>query len=225
VSNSSPADRAIERAVVLAENFEVLRASKAEDDKWLMAAYDAAHKPGSDANPILAKGDPPLTLDMLNDYFDYLEWSCDRTQLGGWSQGRLKVFQELITADWAEADAVGRDAFLADLEWWHEEFPKLANAARRLDANIKRRPAYLIHLRKTAGDAAERRQFIARSDEDAVLEGKLEAARHKAVIEGIGRIGGQTPTPTPGLATGGGYGYRYVNNPRTGQLEFKFGWK
>ena len=44
-----------------------LRKSDAASDAWLLAAYEAAHKPGGERNPILADGDLPLTRDEADD--------------------------------------------------------------------------------------------------------------------------------------------------------------
>src|SRR5262249_1770953 len=153
LARMSPAQRAVARVTGQAAVIRKLRSSGAEDGKWWWAAaYDAARKPGSDHNPILAKGEPSLTQAMVNEYAGFLASSRDRSLMGGWRAARLKAMQELVVTDWGKTtDNLGRDAFLADLKWWKETFPRLSDAERKR-AKLEAPRAYRTYVAKTAGE-------------------------------------------------------------------------
>src|SRR5438552_1740046 len=86
----------------------------------------------------LLPGNPPLTQDMVSEYCDFMDWHLDRPRVGAWPAEAVK---QLITSDWRKANAAGRDAFLDDITWWKEVFPKVKFAGQK-DARLKRPSAY-----------------------------------------------------------------------------------
>ena len=76
---------------------------------------------------VLVPGDPPLTQGMVDDYCRYVEWRWPQSlaRLGG--PQRLGL---VIANDWKNQDKARQRAFLEDLKWWREDFPKLDRAER-----------------------------------------------------------------------------------------------
>src|SRR5262249_47031798 len=120
-----------------------------------------------------------------------------------------KAMQQLITADWHKQDTSGRDAFLSDLKWWKETFPKLSKAERQR-WQIKPTRAYRTYVQRTAGEDERRAAWLQGMDADARLEGKLEQQRHDGVMKAIGYMAGPA------------YEYRYVFDARTYRYEYRY---
>jgi hypothetical protein len=76
---------------------------------------------------VLVSGDPPLTQGMVDDYCRYVAWRWPQAFARAGGPQRLG---QLVVNDWKNGDSARRRAFLADLRWWREDFPKLAPAER-----------------------------------------------------------------------------------------------
>jgi hypothetical protein len=86
---------------------------------------------------VLVPGDPPLTQGMVDDYCRYVEWRWPQAlaRLGG--PQRLR---QAIANDWKNGDKARQRAFLTDLKWWREDFPKLDRAERERPAARNQAP-------------------------------------------------------------------------------------
>jgi hypothetical protein len=99
---------------------------------------------------VLAPGNPPLTQGMVDDYCQYAAWRWPRARLGG-----PERLGPLIVNDWKNGDKARQGAFLADLKWWREDFPKLGQAEReRLVAKDQAPSPYVNPSRQAPGDVA-----------------------------------------------------------------------
>ena len=96
---------------------EGLRNDKNPDDleRWLLAAYELAHKPGGERNPILVDGDPPLTHDDLQQYGEQVEGALDLSVLNGLAPDQRQHLQDLVVGDWKGMDKAAREAFLREV--------------------------------------------------------------------------------------------------------------
>src|SRR6185503_6013968 len=145
----------------------------------------------------------------------------DRTRIGGWPKERFDTMKRLITADWQRENGVGKAAFLSDVKWWKETFPKLS-AAEREQAKYKRLSAYRAtgskdkeYVRWLAAIADDHRlemeiidkQIVATEEmrRQAMLRAQMEQQRHETQMFIISKIAGNAPTH--------GYGYGYDFNP------------
>ncbi|AHG93409.1 hypothetical protein J421_5874 (plasmid) [Gemmatirosa kalamazoonensis] len=147
-------------------------------DRWRLARYEAAHRPGGDMNPVLVAGAVPLTQDMVTQYCAFVEWRR-RLQLTGLGAQQRQQLQQLVVADWKSGDAAARQALLADLGWWLQVFPGLTDAQRQ-DVIYKNEHtgAYLERLHQSP-DANARGWYLS-------LEAlTLETFRYRAVMQNM----------------------------------------
>lgn len=76
---------------------------------------------------LLVAGKPPLTQDMVDDYGKFAEWrlgsALDRV-------GGTERLRQMIVNDWKNGDRARRQAIIADLKWWREDYPKLGKDDR-----------------------------------------------------------------------------------------------
>jgi hypothetical protein len=114
--------RAHERPLLL----ENLRKSDAENERWLLAAYQAAHKPGGERNPILAAGDPPLTRDLVDQYGDAVEGVLDFSISGGLTAPQRRDLQDLLVMNWKAMDKAAKEDFLQTPQQWPSQARLLA---------------------------------------------------------------------------------------------------
>jgi hypothetical protein len=101
---------------------------------------------------VLVPGNPPLTQGMVDDYCRFVEWRWPRAldRLGG-----PQRLGQVIANDWKNGDKARQEAFLADLKWWREDFPKLDRAQReRLVARDQAHSPYADPLRQTSEEQA-----------------------------------------------------------------------
>ena len=101
---------------------------------------------------VLVPGDPLLTQGMVDDYCRYFEWRWPQSlaKLGG-----PQRLGQVIVNDWKNGDKARQRAFLADLKWWREDFPKLNRAEREMLAAKNQVPAHYVEPsnQSPAGDA------------------------------------------------------------------------
>jgi hypothetical protein len=90
----------------------------AEVDRWMLAVYRQAYKPGSERNPVLADGEPALTRARAERYADYLEWLLDFSAGGGLSEPQRRALQDDVVKDWPKMDGAARRALLETVEEW-----------------------------------------------------------------------------------------------------------
>jgi hypothetical protein len=114
-------ERNLQRALVQSRLLDLFRKKDASDRaRWLLAQYEAAWKPGSERNPVLVDGKPPLTQQRVDRYRDYLEVMLDLSLSGGFTAEERKVLRDHLVQDWKKMRAGDRDALLADLKTWSE---------------------------------------------------------------------------------------------------------
>ena len=101
---------------------------------------------------MLAAGDPPLTQGMVDDYCRYVAWRWPQAFARAGGPERLG---QLAVNDWKNGDKARQRAFLADLKWWREDFPKLNRAEREMLAAKNQVPAHYVEPsnQSPAGDA------------------------------------------------------------------------
>src|SRR5262249_6414961 len=133
---------------------DALRKSDAESDRWLLAAYETAHKPGSEHNPILADGDPALTRDEAELYCDRVEFGLDLSVLGGLTPDQRRRLQDLRGRDWKGMDASGKEAFLQEL---NKGYDKAALLAQLRSKPGEERSQFLLEVYKQEQDQVARR--------------------------------------------------------------------
>jgi hypothetical protein len=90
---------------------------------------------------VLVPGDPPLTQAMVDDYCRFVEWRWPGSlaRLGG-----PQRLGQAIANDWKNGEKARQRAFLADLQWWREDFPKLDRAERERLAAKNEVPAQYV---------------------------------------------------------------------------------
>jgi len=152
--SARPYDRRARRVRRRPSDLDALRKSDAESDRWLLAAYEAAHKPGSERNPILADGDPPLTRDEAELYCDRVEFGLDLSVLGGLTPDQRRRLQDLLVRDWKGMDASGKGAFLREL---NRGYDKAALLAQLRGKPGEERSLFLLEVYKQEQDQAARR--------------------------------------------------------------------
>jgi hypothetical protein len=115
-------ERAARRAAVLAQ----LRKSADLDDKLLAAAYETAHKPGGDRNPVLVAGDPPLTQALMNQRLLYVEWLLDLPLSGE----ERREYQQLFVKEFAKGDPAKRRGNIKHIELFAGQLPTMSPVKR-----------------------------------------------------------------------------------------------
>jgi hypothetical protein len=180
------------------------------DDRWLLALYEAAYKPGGPRNPVLVKGKAPLTQALVDRYGDYVEWALDMAPSGGLSGPQRQVLKEYLAKDWTGMDPAARKDLLGAVKRWSEVMPLPAKERDEWLAALK--PKLLAELR-VAGDArsqwllgvhdAARKkelQLAQQQAEQRRLAIYAEQMRHEAVMDAL-RAAGRSwvYNPTTGL--------------------------
>jgi hypothetical protein len=199
------------RTKVLAE---IRQDPKDPFNAWRLARYEAAHRPGAETNPILARGAVPLTQDMMTEYCEFVEWRW-RLQLTGLGAQQRRQLQQYVIADWKSGDESARQAFLADLKWWLDVFPTMSEAQRQaVTYTNDHTGAYLERLHQSRNADARTWYF-------ALQSLALETLKYRATLQNMyiqtwrAMIESNRATMTQiarNLAPSGRYDY----DPRTG---------
>ncbi len=141
----------LQRALVQRKLLEEMRKDKTSQlDPWLLGLYAAACKPGSERNPVLVEGDPPLTQLLVDRHADYLEVMLDLSVSGGFTDAQRKALQGYVVKDWKKMMPKDRQGLLTDLKRWADAVARGAGEARKCIAAL--RPKLLAQLRTTRGD-------------------------------------------------------------------------
>src|SRR5262249_27262063 len=150
MANLGPVERTLLRVQARTNVLAEIRGNPSESfNRWRLARYQAAHSPGGERNPILARGAAPLTQDMVTQYCEFVEWRW-RLQLTGLGAQQRQELQRLVVGDWMRGDDAARQDFLADLRWWLEVFPALSEAERQnLIYKNEHMGAYLERLHRS----------------------------------------------------------------------------
>jgi hypothetical protein len=117
----------------------VLRKNNAPIHQYLTSLYDEAYKPGGRNNPVLVKGDPPLTQGMVDLDTFIVEMMFD-TSL---TDEQRREFRQLWIDDWATQDQRKRQETVknldaqADVPTWNT-FIRNVKRAFNLPKNIER---------------------------------------------------------------------------------------
>jgi hypothetical protein len=174
VSKLDNADRERERAINGRAWLDGLRKSKDRDDQMLLAAYDAAYKPGGTKNPILVEGDPPLTKVMIDVDAATTEWVLDLRLI---DQQRRK-FRDLWVEDWKSWDAAKRQREAKNIEEWANLLPTFNNYGRNLRRALDQ-PRFLAEFSKK--DSGGLARWLLTLHEAAIKPG---SARNAVLVEG-----------------------------------------
>jgi hypothetical protein len=118
--------------------------------RWLAALHKAAYKPGSARNPVLVKGEPPLTQLLVDRYADYLEIMVDLSVSGGFSAMERNIVQEYLVERWNEMGAVARKELIAGVRSWEEAAG--TNGAEADKYIVAMRPKLLAQFRAARDD-------------------------------------------------------------------------
>jgi hypothetical protein len=144
---------------------------------------------------------------MVDDYAKFLSWRLGpeaRAKTGG--PDRLA---QLIVSNWKGGDNKRRQAFLAALKWWREDFPKLSKEERkRLAAANTVALQDIERLRQSANAQAIHMRMLQQAFDARQLQilalSNIQAAGHQTNMCIIDNIG-----PT----------VRYEYNPDTGRYD------
>jgi hypothetical protein len=153
-----------------------------EDDRWLLALYRPAHRPGGPRNPVLAAGDPPLTGDLVERYADYVEWAFDLSVSGGLSRAQRDELRRYLVKDWGQAGRAAKDEVLAGLKKWDEivrvepkEWDRMRGAVRaqllaRLRLTKDERGLWLLNVYNREEEAVALRMHAERARQGITMQ-------------------------------------------------------
>jgi hypothetical protein len=108
VAGRSAAERAELRAQRQPLVLAGLRESSDLDERLLVSLHDAAHKPGSDQNPTLVAGTPPLTQGVVDTWRRFSEWALD-VQL---TEQQRQQYRRLFVKEWRGAHRPAKEVLL-----------------------------------------------------------------------------------------------------------------
>jgi hypothetical protein len=128
---------------------QALRSSPCPDDRFLLAVYESAHKPGGERNPVLVAGKPALTQGMVDRYGDHVEFVLGLS-LTGLNQPKRQILRDYVVKDWKKMDRAAREEFLNTLKKWDElvRGPR----AERVQWRMAAQPQLLARLRIARDD-------------------------------------------------------------------------
>jgi hypothetical protein len=183
-----------------------------EADRWLVALYETAYKPGGARNPVLVQGKLELTQALVDRYGDYLEWILQLSLSGGLTRAQRQLLQEYLVKDWKTMGASGRDEFLANIKKWAEVAPQGAKGWNRWRETLQ--PKLLAQLRSERDNP--RSQFLLQlyAKEQQLLQSALQAerARHQITMNAMNAMGASAGPPP---------GYVEAYNQGTGRYEYR----
>src|SRR5262249_12531387 len=161
----------------------------------------------SEEKRVVVPGQPPLTQDMVDDYAKFLSWRLGPEALA--KTGRPERLAQLIVNDWKDGDNKRRQALLASLKWWREDFPKLSKEERmRLAAANTVALQDIERLRQSANAKAIHMRLLQQAFDARQLQilalSNIQAAAHETNMRIIDNI-----RPT----------VRYEYNPATGRYD------
>jgi hypothetical protein len=183
-----------------------------EADRWLVALYETAYKPGGPRNPILVEGEPALTQALVDRYGDYLECVFQLSLTGGLTPAQRQVLQEHLIKEWKRKGPAGREELLATLKKWAQVAPLGVKEWNSWRETVQ--PGLLAQLRAARDDAFSQWQLELYNKEQMLLQTALaaERARHEITMNAIRGIGASAGPPP---------GYREVYNLSTGRYEYR----
>jgi hypothetical protein len=140
------------RAEVSTRWLTILR--KAADDppgRFLVSVYDDAYKPGGSKNPILVKGDPPLTKTTIDQETFATEWLLDTPM----TEEQRQDFQRLLIARWATMDKAKKESWVKNAAATADLLRKVSPYQRHF-LRAARLASILARMDKADADAASR---------------------------------------------------------------------
>jgi hypothetical protein len=147
VAKRTEAERGDLRAQQQTRLLARLRKSPEPDERMLLAAYDAAHEPGGERNPILVSGTPPLAQEMVDQSRRMIEWVLD-IQL---TEQQHREYQQRFVSEWKKLDQAARDRSFTT---GGTELPAQLPLLSRYQRNLLRaglQPKFLTRLRQPSG--------------------------------------------------------------------------
>jgi predicted Zn finger-like uncharacterized protein len=125
-----------------------LRQAPGPENRLLLDIYESAHKPGSERNPILVAGTPPLTQDTANSWRIFMEWILDVNL----TEPQRQEFQRLFVNDWKKMDQTAKND---SLKTSAEGLPSQLGGLSNYDNHLLRAQAqsqYLAALRNSGNE-------------------------------------------------------------------------
>jgi hypothetical protein len=156
--------------------------------RWLVALHESASRPGSPHNPVLVKGEPPLTLEVVNRYADYLEMMVDLSISGGFTAAQRQVLQEYLVKGWDKMDPAGKEDLLADLKRWGDATAQGREAAGQCVSAL--RPKLVAQLRTAPADPFSQwlLEIMAKERQKFLMLSAIEQQKHQALMTIAGNI-------------------------------------
>jgi hypothetical protein len=127
-----------------------LQSSDSASASWLLGVYKAAHRRDGERNPVLVLGEPALTLSMVNQYGDFLEWVLDLKHRGGLTKLERNSLRDIMVDEWKTMEITDKDGFLSLLDRWR--IIALLNDAERTKHHERIHSEFLSQLRNRADD-------------------------------------------------------------------------
>jgi hypothetical protein len=170
LAKQSGPERGREQASRQGGYLDILRKSPFQCDKMLLGLYEEAYKPGGTKNPIVVAGEPPLTQQMMDQRFRFVQWLL-RLRL---TERQRRDYQELFVKEWQRSDKAKKQRVVKDIVMW-QELPTW-NDYKRNQLRALNLPLYLAAWNKKGGDEDDR--WLARLHESAHKVG----GSHNAVL-------------------------------------------
>jgi hypothetical protein len=154
--------------------------------RWLLALYQSACKPGSSRNPVLVDGDLPLTQLFVDRYRDYLEALLGLSVSGGFNAGQ----RQYLVKDWKRMSAEEVKDMVSDLKDWSDAVAEGAAAANKSIGVL--RPRLLARLQTTENRESSRwlLEIVAQERKKNAALSAAEQKRHEAVMRLLGNLRG-----------------------------------
>jgi hypothetical protein len=124
-----------------------LRKSADPDDRMLLRLYLLAHEPGSERNPILVAGTPPLTQDMMDQGRWLIQWILDIRL----NASQRQDYQRLFSASWKSWEPAVKDGYFKSNTQILLSLPLMSAYSRDL-LRAQRQAQLLAELEGSSGD-------------------------------------------------------------------------
>lgn len=113
----------------------------------LLAVHESAHRPGGERNPVLVRGKPPLTRDMVGQFGDFVEWGLNLRVRGGLTVSQRQMLRDFLMESWEKRDDSWKATFVEQLRKWRVLVGLSDVESARLQEQLH--PALVAQLRRT----------------------------------------------------------------------------
>jgi hypothetical protein len=159
LAKQSGPERGREQASRQPAYLEILRKSPYQCDKMLLGLYEEAYKPGGTKNPIVVAGEPPLTQQMMDQRFRFVQYLL-RLRL---TERQRREYQELFVKEWQRSDKAKKEGLVKSFAMW-QPLPTW-NDYTRNQLRALNLPLFLAGWSKKGADEDDR--WLARLHESA----------------------------------------------------------